>query len=210
VSSTSTGAERLTVLQASHAVLCERRRNLHRTIDSLEQAGSDAPEAVASLEKYKENERRISAERANLYREIGELVQTLAPGGKTDAVRDPPAVDAIDDYADLLRCGFSIPGWASGEYGLNDEEQAWIDALGKQAAKDEIKITHTWFKDRGDRWKLIVTIAPPRHNRSYGVPRPLSNRLWRQRFELDWGQRLQKARRRVGAESPHTGRTRHN
>ena len=58
---------------------------------------------------------------------------------------------------------------------LSVEEQAWVEALGREAAKDEIKVTHTWFKDRGGGWRLIATIAPPRHNRSYGVPRPLSD-----------------------------------
>jgi hypothetical protein len=182
-------------------VLCERRRNLHRTIDSLEQDASDAPQAVATLEAYRENERRISRERQMLYREIGKLVKALAV-----AEDDEPAVGelsteaAVEDYAELLRCGFCVPGWASGKHGLNADEQAWVDALHKQAARDEIKITHTWFEARGGRWTLIATIAPPRHNQSYGVPRPLSNELWRQRFELDWGQRLGKARRRVAAE----------
>ena len=69
----------MSVLQASHAVMCERRRNLHRTIDSLERSGSAAPEVVASLEAYKNNERAISQERADMYREIGELVQMPLP-----------------------------------------------------------------------------------------------------------------------------------
>lgn len=194
-------AERLSVLQASHSELCERRRNLHRTIDSLEQAASEAPEALASLERYKASERRISRERQMLYREIGELVQTLALAKDDEsAVRDLSAEAAVGDYAELLRCGFCVPRWASGKHGLNPKEQAWVEALHNQAARDEIKVTHTWFGTRGGAWQLIATIAPPRHNRSYGVPRPLSNPLWRQRFELDWGQRLRKARRRVAAE----------
>jgi hypothetical protein len=182
-------------------VLCERRRNLHRTIDSLVQAASDAPEAVARLEAYRENERRISHERQLLYGEIAKLVETLALSGDDEpAVGELAPEAAVEDYVELLRCGFCVPRWASGKHGLNAEEQAWVDALHKQAARDEIKVTHTWFEARGGRWTLIATIAPPRHNQSYGVPRPLSNELWRQRFELDWGQRLGKARRRVAAE----------
>jgi alkylhydroperoxidase family enzyme len=194
----------LSVLQASHSVLCERRRNLHRTIDSLEQAGSDEPEALASLERYKESERQISRDRQKLYREIGELVQTLAVAHDDESAGGDLSTEAaVVDYAELLRCGYCVPSWASREHGLNPKEQAWVEALTNQAAKDEIKITHTWFETRGGGWQLIATIAPPRHNHSYGVPRPLSNPLWRQRFELDWGQRLVKARRRVAAE--HSG-----
>ena len=203
MSDESRGSERLSVLQASHAVLCERRRNLHRTIDSLERAGSAAPEAVASLEAYKNNERAISQERAVLYREIGELVQMLAPrADDRPVISGLPAEAALEDYAELLRRGFCVPSRDRGTHELSVEEQAWVEALGREAAKDEIRVTHTWFKDRGGGWRLIATIAPPRHNKSYGVPRPLSDELWRQRFELDWGRRLVRARQRVAAERP--------
>ena len=194
------GPERLTVLQASHANLCERRRNLHRTIDSLEQASSDAPDVVASLEAYKKNERRISRERQRVYREIGDLITALATAEESSPALDAPSVErTLRDYAELLTRGYCIPDWATGKPELDEREEAWVKALESQAAVDEIVVTHTWFDDRRGGWTLIATIAPPRHNRSYGVPKPLSNPLWRQRFELDWGQRLARARRRVAA-----------
>ena len=209
--SESRDRERLSVLQASHSLLCERRRNLHMTIDSLELALSEMPDAAASLDVYKANERRISRERQELYAEIGALVRALAladAGGpaadaRLGSVRDASAEAVLADYAELLGCGFCIPDWGSGHYELNADEQAWIDALRKQAAIDEIRITHTWEAQAG-RWNLVATIAPPRHDRSYGVPKPHSNPLWQQRFERDWGQRLMIARRRVAADRAPT------
>lgn len=202
--------KRLSVLQAAHSVLCERRRRLHQSIDSLELAASEMPDAAASLEAYKENERRISRERQELYSEIGELIRAIAIANEGPSesvataptlaiVRDPSADAALADYAELLGRGVCIPAWATGHYELNADEKAWIDALEKQAAIDEIRITHTWEAQAG-RWQLIATIAPPRHDQKYGVPKPHSNALWRQRFEREWGQRLMSARRRVAAE----------
>ncbi len=199
-------------------MLCERRRRLHRTIDSLELASSEMPDAAASLDAYKANERRISRERQELYDEIGALIRAIALADEDEApaetrldesVRDTSAEAVLADYAELLDCGFCIPDWGSGHYELSGDERAWIDALEKQAAIDEIRITHTWEAHAG-RWNLVATIAPPRHDRSYGVPRPHSNPLWRQRFERDWGQRLMIARRRVAADRapalPHSTR----
>ncbi len=199
--------ERLSVLQASHSLLCERRRRLHVTIDSLELASSEMPDAAANLDAYKDNERRISRERQELYDEIGALIRAIAIADEGDpaadaalgSIRDTSAEALLADYAELLGRGFCIPEWASGHYELNADEEAWIDALEKQAAIDEIRITHTWEAQSG-RWNLVATIAPPRHDRSYGVPKPHSDPLWRQRFELDWGQRLMIARRRVAAD----------
>lgn len=206
MSSESCDRERLSVLQASHSLLCDRRRNLHRTIDALELASSEMPDVAASLDAYRANERRISRERQELYNEIGALVRALAltdedePAADTRLGSDISAEAVLADYAELLACGFCIPPWGSGHYELNAHEQAWIDGLTKQAAIDEIRITHTWEAQAG-RWNLIATIAPPRHDRSYGVPKPHSNPLWRQRFESDWGQRLMIARRRAAADS---------
>ncbi|WP_411277421.1 hypothetical protein [Gaiella sp.] len=202
--------ERLSVLQAAHSVLCERRRRLHQSIDSLELAASEMPDVVASLEAYKENERRLSRERQELYSEIGELIRAIANANEdprepvTTAptlapVHDPAAEAVLADYAELLGRGVCVPACASGHYELNADEKAWIDALEKQAAIDGIRITHTWEAHSGS-WRLIVTIAPPRHDRKYGVPKPHSDPLWRQRFEREWGQRLKNARRRVAAE----------
>ena len=177
------------------------------TIDALEQTSSMSPDAAASLEGYKANERRISRERQELYSEIGALIRAIELADERDAaaraalgsVRDTSAEAVLADYAELLGRGFCIPEWASGHYELNADEQAWIDALEEQAAIDEILITHTWEAQAG-RWNLIATIAPPRHDRSYGLPKPRSNPLWRQRFERDWGQRLMSARRRVATD----------
>lgn len=202
--------ERLSVLQAAHSVLCERRRRLHQSIDSLELAASEMPDAAASLETYKENERRLSRERQQLYSEIGELIRAIANANEdprepvTTAptlalVRDPAADAALADYAELLGRGVCIPACASGHYELNADEKAWIDALERQAAIDGIRITHTWEAQAGS-WRLIATIAPPRHDRRYGVPKPHSDPLWRQRFEREWGQRLMIARRRAATE----------
>ena len=175
-------------------------------------AASEMPDASASLEQYKKNERRISHERQKLYSEIGELIRTIesanerpseqAMSALPEVVSFPSADVALADYAELLTRGFCIPSWASGHYELNADEEAWIYALEEQATIDEIRITHTW-EARGGRWNLIATIAPPRHDRKYGVPKRHSDPLWRQRFERDWGQRLMKARRRVAAERAH-------
>ena len=200
--------ERLSVLQASHTVLCERRKNLHMTIDALELTPAMTPEAAASLDAYKANEKRISRERQQLYDEIRALIRTIAladerePAADTDlgSGRDTSAEAVLADYAELLGRGFCIPEWASGHYELNEDEEAWLNALEEQAAIDEIRITHTWEAHAG-RWNLIATIAPPRHDWSYGVPKPHSNPRWRERFERDWGQRLMIARRRVAAAS---------
>ena len=97
----------MSVLQASHSVLCERRRNLHRTIDSLEQAGSDEPEALASLERYKESEREISRERQKLYREIGELVQTLAVAHDDESAGGDLSAEAASETMQSC-CGAAI------------------------------------------------------------------------------------------------------
>ena len=198
----SSDRERLSVLQASHSVLCERRRRLHMTIDSLELASAEMPDAASSLEAYKDNERRISRERQELWSEIGALIRAIAvadEGASVGRVRDMSAEAVVADYAELLGRGFCIPDWTSGHYELNADEEAWIDALEKQAAIDEIRITHAWEAQAG-RWNLVATIAPPRHDRGYGVPKPHSNLLWRQRFESEWGQRLMSARRRVAAD----------
>ena len=198
----SSDRERLSVLQASHSVLCERRRRLHMTIDSLELASVEMPDAASSLEAYKDNERRISRERQELWSEIGALIRAIAvadEGESVGRVRDMSAEAVVADYAELLGRGFCIPDWASGHYELNADEEAWIDALEKQAAIDGIRITHTW-EARAGRWNLVATIAPPRHDRGYGVPKPHSDPLWRQRFENEWGQRLMIARRRVAAD----------
>ena len=198
----SSDRERLSVLQASHSVLCERRRRLHMTIDSLELASAEMPDAASSLEAYKDNERRISRERQELWSEIGALIRAIAladEGESVGRVRDMSAEAVVADYAELLGRGFCIPDWASGHYELNADEEAWIDALEKQAAIDGIRITHTW-EARAGRWNLVATIAPPRHDRGYGVPKPHSDPLWRQRFESEWGQRLMSARRRVAAD----------
>ncbi len=202
MSSESSDRERLSVLEASHSLLCERRRRLHMTIDSLELASSEMPDVAANLETYKDNERRISRERQELWSEIGALIRAIAladEGEPPGRVRDASAEGALADYAELLSRGFCIPDWASGHYELNAAEEAWIEALEKQAAIDEIRITHTWEAEAGS-WSLVATIAPPRHDRSYGVPKPHSSPLWRQRFERDWGQRLMSARRRVAAD----------
>ncbi len=211
VSKELTSVERLSDLEAAHSLLCERRRNLHKTIDSLDLVASDDPEVSASLQAYRENERRISRERQELYGEIRDLIRAIAianDGTPSQAVAPEPIPAStcdlspeavLADYGDLLGRGFCIPAWASGHFELNASEEAWIDALERQAAIDAIRITHTW-EARGGRWALIATIAPPRHDREYGVPKPHSNPLWRQRFEREWGQRLMNARRRVAAE----------
>ena len=66
-------SERLAELQREHRVLCSKRRLLHESIDLL--AGLDAvkPDAAARLERYRENERRVSRQRADIYRRIREL-----------------------------------------------------------------------------------------------------------------------------------------
>ena len=145
----------MSVLQASHSVLCERRRNLHRTIDSLEQAGSDEPEALASLEGYKESERQISRERQTLYREIGELVQTLAVAHDDESAGgDLAAEAAVGDYAELLRCGYCVPGWASREHGLNPQEQAWVEALTQPGGEGRDQSHAHVVRDA--RWRLAA------------------------------------------------------
>ena len=105
----------------------------------------------------------------------------------------------LADYAVVLTQGFCSPDWVSGSIELNADEAAWIEALEREAATDEIRLTHTWQSKNGG-WDLIVLIAHPRHDREYGLPRPHSMPHWRQRFERDWGQRLMIARRRVAAE----------
>ena len=123
----------------------------------------------------------------------------MAKTGKSDEGASADAV--LSDYAELLERGFCIPSWASGHFELNAVEKAWIDALEKQAAIDGIRITHSWEQEpRGERWNLIATIAPRRHDQNYGLPRPHSNTHWRERFERDWGQTLQTARGRVATE----------
>jgi len=112
-------------------------------------------------------------------------------------VEDYSAQAVLTDYAQLLKQGYCIPSRASDQHALDAREEAWLEALASQAAIDDIRLTHGWLEDRGGSWKLIATIAPPRHDRAYGLPRPLSNPRWRERFELDWGQRLHKARRRM-------------
>ena len=72
MSSGLSSVKRLSVLQAAHTVLCERRRRLHQSIDSLELAASEMPDAAASLEAYKENERRISREREGVNILVGQ------------------------------------------------------------------------------------------------------------------------------------------
>ena len=114
-------------------------------------------------------------------------------------VRDILLADLLANYAELLERGFYSPDWASGHYELNADEEAWIEELEAQAAIDEIRITHTWKSEAGG-WTLTATIAPPRHDREYRLPKLASDPLWRQRFELDWGTRLAVARRRVAAE----------
>ncbi|MCY7302018.1 MAG: hypothetical protein LH654_03090, partial [Thermoleophilia bacterium] len=152
--------KRLSVLQAAHSVLCERRQRLHQSIDSLELAASEMPDATASLEAYKENERRLSRERQELYSEIGELIRAIANANEdprepvTTAptralVRDPAADAALADYAELLGRGVCVPARASGHCELNADEKAWIDALEKQAAIDGTFITHTWEAQAG-------------------------------------------------------------
>ena len=113
--------------------------------------------------------------------------------------RDRSRAALLADYAEVLERGFCKPAWVSGQHGLNRDEAAWIAELELEAAVDEIRITHTWVGERGG-WNLVAVITSPRHDRSYGLPRPVSNPLWRQRFEREWGQRLMIARRRVAAE----------
>jgi hypothetical protein len=105
----------------------------------------------------------------------------------------------LADYAALLTHGFCSPEWVSGKIELNAEETAWIEALEHEAAQDELRITHTWESHFGG-WALIATIAAPRHDREYGLPKPRTNPDWRHRFEREWGQQLMIARRRVAAE----------
>jgi hypothetical protein len=170
-------------------------------------ASSELPNAATSLDAHKDDERPILLESQELYDEIGALIRATAiadegepaADARLGSVRDTSAEEVLADYAELLGRGFCIPDWGSGHYELNADEEAWIGALEKQAAIDEIRITHTWEAQAG-RWNLVATIAPPRHDRSYGVPKPHSNPLWRRRFELDWGQRLMVARRRVAAD----------
>ena len=161
-------------------------------------------EALASLEAYKKEERQISQKRQALYTEIEKLTRALALAEDEES---GVAAAALTDYAELLGRGYCIPKWSSGKPELNAEEEAWLEALARHASADKIRIAHTWFEDRGAGWRLIATIAPPRHDRSYGIPKPLSDPLWRQRFELAWGQRLVKARRRIAASQP-SGRPR--
>jgi hypothetical protein len=195
----SAAVARLSTLESAHAALCERRRNLHRTIDSLTEATS--PEALASLEKYKRSEQSISRERQELYDEIRMLTKALA---LSEDEGSGVAEMAVADYAELLSTGYYVPKWSSGEPKLNAEEEAWLAVLSKRAATDEIRVTHAWLAERDGTWSLIATIAPPRHDKSYGVPKPLTNPLWRRRFELDYGQRLAKARRRIAAQQGTT------
>jgi hypothetical protein len=114
-------------------------------------------------------------------------------------VRDRSRAGLLADYAEVLERGFCKPAWVSGQHGLNPDEAAWIAELELEATVDEIRITHTWVAERGG-WNLVAVITSPRHDRSYGLPRPVSNPLWRQRFEREWGQRLMVARRRLAAE----------
>ena len=109
----------------------------------------------------------------------------------------------LADYATLLAHGYCSPEWVSGKIDMNAEETAWIEALEQEAAKDELRITHTW-ESRYGGWALIATIAPPRHDREYGLPKPHSNPDWRHRFEREWGQQLMLARKRVAAERAET------
>ena len=85
-------------------------------------------------------------------------------------VRDILLADLLANYAELLERGFYSPDWASGHYELNADEEAWIEELEAQAAIDEIRITHTWKSEAGG-WTLAATIAPPRHDREYRLPK---------------------------------------
>jgi hypothetical protein len=66
-------AERLAELESEHRALCIKRRKLHESIDLL--AGLDVlkPDAAARLERYQATERKVSSQRADLYRNIREL-----------------------------------------------------------------------------------------------------------------------------------------
>lgn len=66
-------SERLAQLESEHRELCIKRRRLHESIDLI--AGLDAvkPDAAARLERYQATERKVSRQRAELYRHIREL-----------------------------------------------------------------------------------------------------------------------------------------
>jgi hypothetical protein len=65
--------ERLLSLEEEHAVLSERRRRLHESIDLLDGLETVGRDAAARLERYKLTEIDISRRRGRLYREICEL-----------------------------------------------------------------------------------------------------------------------------------------
>ena len=74
----SAATERLSQLETDHAALSRRRRQLHETIDMIERGANINRDVAARLEKYKLNERNVSADRRILYREIQDLRRQVA------------------------------------------------------------------------------------------------------------------------------------
>ena len=74
----SAATERLSQLETDHAALSRRRRQLHETIDMIERSGNSNRDVAARLEKYKLNERNVSADRRIVYREIHDLQRQIA------------------------------------------------------------------------------------------------------------------------------------
>ena len=66
--------ERVSLLDADHIRLTKRLAQLDEAIDGLEHLDSLKPDAVAVLEKYRENEFRTRSERAEIERETGRLL----------------------------------------------------------------------------------------------------------------------------------------
>ncbi len=70
----------LAELKSEHRALCIKRRYLHESIDLLGGAAVLKPDAAARLERYHATERKVSRQRASLYRLIRESQkQSLRP-----------------------------------------------------------------------------------------------------------------------------------
>ncbi len=97
--------ERVSLLEADHVRLSRRLTQLHEVIADMARVHSLTPDAAAMLAIYRENETRITLERARIELETGKLLseepEAVLELGRLHAVDPDRAEAAIDD--ELLR-----------------------------------------------------------------------------------------------------------
>ena len=93
----SNPVERVSLFGAEHVRLSRQLTQLHEVIADMERLDSLTPDAVAALEKYRENETRITLERARIEFETGKLL-----GGEPEAVLEWDRLHAGDPSHDAV------------------------------------------------------------------------------------------------------------